>query len=326
MQMLRVSVVAAVAFSGSEAGQLSHLRAKPKTSAELSSGKDHVASEGPFDWLTQDVAEIMGENPLDILKKEAGDLFKKGKERIKKPIMGSISRFRLMMCHGRPNLLSHEACMKFMTEKCMEKSTGEGGCEKYKNYLIDNCKDGSEVACDHATRMGLDVGGKKEEKVEEEEKQEEEKVEEEEKQEPQNVTNITQAAAPNSSIPANRSNVSEEVVVVVNATESATGIDKKLRGLPEAGFNEYGNGTVLHTNTTGTQDWLDERPHPRVETDDEAKYRTCKAQSEETLSLWCKLFIKRFEGSNMHSFAGMLSPSSLALLVAFLSPVGTLFL
>merc|ERR1712232_659987 len=45
--------------------------------------------------------------------------------------MNGIDIFRMMMCHARPDLLHHEKCMKFMTKRCAEATSGQGLCKTY---------------------------------------------------------------------------------------------------------------------------------------------------------------------------------------------------
>lgn len=97
------------------------------------------------------------DNPLsrasDAANKMLDDSAKEVEDRVAKPVMGGISKFRLLMCLGRPNLLEHKKCLKFFEKKCPHKTTTEGTCQKFLTRLDDECNQGKQAACDQLARM-----------------------------------------------------------------------------------------------------------------------------------------------------------------------------
>jgi len=88
-----------------------------------------------------------------------------------------------------------------------------------------------------------------------------------------------------------------------NVSAGTTGIDKRLRGLPEQGYNEYEkNKSVIHTDgETHTGDWLSEHipeskslaPVIKDLSEADATASICR---ENPNTMWCRLFLKRHEG------------------------------
>merc|ERR1719291_966532 len=66
-------------------------------------------------------------NPMEEIHKEAQKHHKEhGKS--DKPLMDGIESFRVQMCIGRPDILKHKKCMKFLMKKCAKETSGQGFC------------------------------------------------------------------------------------------------------------------------------------------------------------------------------------------------------
>jgi len=102
------------------------------------------------------------DNPLKGLGDKAKNAAKTLKDKatqggLKKPMMDSIEVMRAMMCWGRPKLIEHDKCMKWMSDNCMEETTGEGYCKKLRRYVKAECRKGKEKACMYAKKMNIKV-------------------------------------------------------------------------------------------------------------------------------------------------------------------------
>lgn len=218
-------------------------------------------------------------NPLEKISAEAGDNLDDAaeagddavEEREDMPVMKGISRFRVQMCLGRPTLIDHEKCMKFMTKKCEEKSTGQGLCLEFFDYLEKHCKAGDKGACESLKELGELV----------------------EKPKP-NVTETTTTLPP-AVIPPNDTNLTNvtepEPIVAPNITED-TGLTKKVEGpLPSQGYNEYKvNKSVVpyKDGKSHTADWHKEDTSEVSEED--ATLKACKEKD----TVWCKLYVQKY--------------------------------
>eukprot|EP00929_Paragymnodinium_shiwhaense_P068974 TRINITY_DN3479_c0_g1_i2.p1 TRINITY_DN3479_c0_g1~~TRINITY_DN3479_c0_g1_i2.p1 ORF type:complete len:288 (+),score=90.19 TRINITY_DN3479_c0_g1_i2:84-947(+) len=249
-------------------------------------------------------------NPLERISQTANDAMQDAadnadgayEDRVKMPVMRSVSRFRMMMCLGRPVLHDHEKCLKFMVKKCKEKTTGQGLCLEFFEYLEKHCEEGVDEACEYLDKLNLEVDRpeKKEEKKEEQENATNTTL-------PPavispngtKVTNITKVtnqtnatATVVANVTSNASNATEPVPVVVHPD---SGTDKKIREMPFQGYNEYAasnksNSVVMHKDgETHTSDWLAERPKTK-ETEHDVTMDACKENPD---TVWCKLYLQK---------------------------------
>lgn len=266
-------------------------------------------------------------NPLEKLKNAVNSSLESAKrvggsvkERVERPLMSQISNFRIMMCYQRGDLLRHKECMAFMVEKCSVKSTGQGLCEKLFVYVIKHCQDEDKDACHYAELLGLTVPDKEDKEEDEHEPEAKHELEPlmEEMKDPCNGFNNADCEEPcawdekkgkglcetplhGDYSDTNATNATNATVIVANVTAGPTGIDKKIRGLPKQGYNEYGNGTVEHKDLeTHTSDWGEERP-VTDESEEEATARACKKTPD---TVWCKLYLKRHEARATGGFGG----------------------
>lgn len=80
-----------------------------------------------------------------------GDELKKIGDMVTKPMMSNIDVMRAEMCLGRPRILKHKPCMKFMTKHCKTHTTGQGHCKEWWKMVAD--------ACYRAQKQGSDPKG-----------------------------------------------------------------------------------------------------------------------------------------------------------------------
>lgn len=65
---------------------------------------------------------------------------------------------RAEFCLRRPDLLSHEKCLKFLMDKCMEQTSGYGYCTEFHEILEKECNKGEVLpgeneACDYHNKL-----------------------------------------------------------------------------------------------------------------------------------------------------------------------------
>lgn len=99
---------------------------------------------------------------------------------------------------------------------------------------------------------------------------------------------------PKAAPPATPKTQPEEPPLKVATTEPAAkgslGVDKKNKGLPPQGYDDWGHPLVKHVDgETHTKDWRKEWPHLPKETDEETLMRICKENKHHA---WCKGYIK----------------------------------
>lgn len=102
---------------------------------------------------------------LEKAQKQAANDLQKGpgeEKKSKRKPMDPIETMRAMMCWGRKNLLEHEDCMGWMVKNCQKETTGEGYCKKLRRYVKSKCKHGTQLGCDYAKKLGIDMAMDKE--------------------------------------------------------------------------------------------------------------------------------------------------------------------
>lgn len=255
-------------------------------------------------------------NPLDVISDAVDDTMetvndaasktiKKAEDAAQsmKPLMNRINIFRIVMCWGRPDIIEHEKCMKFMVEMCSEESTGEGYCQKLRDLLAKRCGEGNKKACDYADQMGVtpvapagdaDGDGYSGESdafpndPTEWQDSDGDGVGDNSDYAPYDP-NCQAADDPGCAGAPAGAPAASPASAPAFAPVDLGSIDKTNRPLPEQGYDEYDSGTgVQHGNLeTMTGDWRSEWPK-QDETEDESTTRACK----DTNSLWCKLWLK----------------------------------
>lgn len=231
-------------------------------------------------------------------------------KRLKKPLMQGIHVMRMNLCWARPDLISHDECMKYMVNRCSKETTGQGLCEKLDIYVVKMCSEGREEAKPFAADLGLPCVKKGEELKEEESKVDAEldsdgdghpdvhdafpddPKEWEDKngngigdnQENEAAGNVTSPAPAPAAAPA---------AAPASAPPPVTDLDKKIRPLPKDGYNEYGGDVMHEDGDTLIADWRAEHPMTD-ETHDESYTRICKDNPNLD---WCKLYLKANEHS-----------------------------
>jgi len=248
---------------------------------------------------TDDVNEVLS----DAMERATG-----------KPLMTRINIFRIIMCWGRPNLLEHDKCLDFMVKMCSTESTGEGYCEKLRKMLQDKCDEGNQKACDKLAEMG---GPSQEGDTDGDGYPDSSDVFPDDPTEwldsdgdgvgdnsdafphDPNCQTLEDPGCVAAPAPAP---AAAEVAEAPALEVDGSGIDKKERGLPPQGYDEYGSGTVQHDDQkTFTGDWRAEWP-ARKETEPQSWARICKEGHNNYL--WCKLYLKDLRRKQRHAGDG----------------------
>lgn len=201
----------------------------------------------------------------------------------KKKLMTAINTFRASMCVTRPDIFNHAKCMQFMLKHCKTETTGEGYCKEFFRLLEEQCPDneGTE-ACDWY--YSIHPRKKVEPKTLEAKEPEEPKVLE---VKPVPAT----APAPSPPSPPPPPAVAKAAPAPVAAEGSGTGIDKKIKHLPEQGYDDFGHPEVppYASGENHAKDWRKEWPNVD-QTEHESIQSICERQPNHG---WCKLYLKR---------------------------------
>jgi hypothetical protein len=196
------------------------------------------------------------------------------------PVMDAASHFRVIMCLGRTELLEHQQCMDFTNQKCAEKSSsGAELCKEFKSFLVSKCALKVKSACDNLCKARRRCESKKASSL----------IETHATRSNGNTTVLAQGpnvVAADTDGHSDGDGVADaeddfpfdlkcqvvsqagcewhtdvDVPLAPNPKAVPTGMDKKLRELPEQGYNEHSPTNVLHKNVeTHTEDWQTERP------------------------------------------------------------------
>jgi hypothetical protein len=196
------------------------------------------------------------------------------------PVMDATSHFRVIMCLGRTELLEHQQCMDFTNQKCAEKSSsGAELCKEFKSFLVSKCALKVKSACDNLCKARRRCESKKASSL----------IETHATRSDGNTTVLAQGpnvVAADTDGHSDGDGVADaeddfpfdlkcqvvnqagcewhtdvDVPLAPNPKAVPTGMDKKLRELPEQGYNEHSPTNVLHKNVeTHTEDWQTERP------------------------------------------------------------------
>jgi len=218
-------------------------------------------------------------------------------------LMNKINVFRIVMCWGRPNLLEHKKCFNFMTKHCQKETTGEGYCEKFWNLIKQKCQEGDQNACSKAQELGLAGGGGNGGGAAGD--SDDDGLPDDEDAFPNDSTEWQDSdgdgVGDNSDPAPYNPNCSSSADCTLGVAGPAgapagspvaaapTGIDKKLRVLPEQGFDEYDSDQVQHANAaTMTSDWRQEWPRSHMD-DDATTEQICRDNPDH---LWCQLYLK----------------------------------
>lgn len=104
----------------------------PSSSAHIQTAKRRDAHIQR--WPGASITNATGDDPHDKFK-EIASIFKR-------PLMGAVNVMRIELCLRRPDLMSHEECLKFLLEMCLKESTGYGYCQGYLDDLEAPCRRG----------------------------------------------------------------------------------------------------------------------------------------------------------------------------------------
>lgn len=75
-------------------------------------------------------------------------------------MMSVSDTMRAMMCWGKPDLIDHPKCMKFLDEQCEGQTTGVGVCQELKDFVKKECLEGKggdkALGCKYSKRLGVE--------------------------------------------------------------------------------------------------------------------------------------------------------------------------
>lgn len=303
-----------------------HLRQPPHVALRFVQRRD---LQNPFDVIADaagEVGDAVGDAAGEVgdavgeVGHTVDDAAHKAADKVKevvtqKPLMDKINIFRIVMCWGRPDLLNHKQCMKFMLKHCASESTGQGYCEKLYALILAKCKEGDAKACKMAQENGLQADGGIDSDGDgyadaddafpndpkEWQDSDGDGVGDNSDPYPNdpNCSSYEQcpmasspAASPGSAPAASPADAPAVAPAAPPAPAAPTGIDKTGRGLPAQGYNEHDATMVEHKDFgTMTHDWRAEWPK-QDETERESKVRICE---ENPNTVYCKLFLKDHE-------------------------------
>jgi hypothetical protein len=218
-------------------------------------------------------------------------------EDITNPLMGSINVVRATLCVARPDIFSHDECLDFMLEYCTRARSIEGPCNKFWVLLGGGCST-HEVDVEHCCQ---DEAG--------EENCRHRRGEETSTTFTTVTTTITDPVAtttvPVTTVTTTVTDPIATTVTVTTVTSTTTlptmeasspasasvgGLDKRLRPLPEQGYDEHSDVNVEHENIwTASSDWRKEWPRHGADASEE---EICKQHPENS---WCKLLLGKLQ-------------------------------
>jgi len=257
-------------------------------------------------------------NPLEKVGKGMKDMKDIAKEKAtrpgpKRPMMDSIEVMRAMMCWGRPKLIEHEKCMKWMTDNCQEETTGEGYCKKLRRYVKAECRKGVQKACNYAKDMGIKVNDAEQIAANDEDG---DGVPDSEDAFPDNPLESKDSDGDGvgdnmdefpydpscnkegdvcKGVPAKPSGIGGAVAAAPSPASAPAPAGSGLtmsesNPLPSQGFDEFSNTWVSHDDgTTMTGDWRREWPKAD-KTEDESVASICEKNPK---LAWCKLKLSK---------------------------------
>lgn len=217
---------------------------------------------------TAQVVGATGDNPIETVGRVLANATGNGKT-----LMPPADAFRMMMCWGRPRLLEHEKCLKWMPVVCRDGTTGQGYCTRTREWALEQCESGEESlkerACLFASKMGAKV---------------------------RVTASLERPDEPDAETLGGDATLGDNLTATPgNATQGipkvpvSDGGNSEKGALPEQGFDEHSQTWVKHVDMkSGTGDWGAEWPMSD-ETEGQSTARICREQPGHP---WCKLYLR----------------------------------
>lgn len=230
--------------------------------------------------------------------------------------MGVGDWLRTVMCWGTAQLLEHEQCVKFLTDRCEAPGAAVGACRELEAFVKKECDEGrgsdKDRACLYSEDLGIyekpptstvhnpPVQENTSSKPEPEQTQKRENNTS--KAEPKEAVNrerpsaaAAKAAAPRGAPAASPSPAPQASPAAApwpaEPEEPFEVMDKKVpeEGLWDQGFDGHSSERVVHKDAqTQTSDWGKEWPQ-KNETEEETQESICKKQPE---LAWCRSYLR----------------------------------